>query len=227
METATPLFADKQPAMSYRGVDIRSPHHRPLIDFIPDDNLYVEDEDDAFYAKDDDDDFLIHPKWKALAHRTTSRIPRRVQRYCVIYLVVLVVAWIGWRAHFGPKYYRHKEELRQMDALPKSTYGANVRPEFKDMIHVKTMDEKHLPVDNKRLVLVGDVHGCRKELEKLLKEVEFDQKTDHLILTGDIIAKGEEVWMTIYATALIHLCRSRLSGRRLARTKTRRVVRTR
>jgi predicted phosphodiesterase len=59
------------------------------------------------------------------------------------------------------------------------------------MIHIGTMDKKHLPADNKRLVVVGDVHGCREELEQLLAKVEFDVKNDHLILTGDIISKGK------------------------------------
>jgi hypothetical protein len=37
---------------------------------------------------------------------------------------------------------------------------------------------------------VGDVHGCKKELEHLMRKVEFVRGRDHLILTGDIIAKG-------------------------------------
>ena len=65
-----------------------------------------------------------------------------------------------------------------------------MRPEFEGMIQLKTLDKKHLPVENKRLVVIGDVHGCRKELEALLEKVKFDMDNDHLILTGDIINKG-------------------------------------
>jgi hypothetical protein len=41
-------------------------------------------------------------------------------------------------------------------------------------------------------VFVGDIHGCKNELDALLKKVHFDPATDHLIATGDIIAKGPD-----------------------------------
>ena len=54
-----------------------------------------------------------------------------------------------------------------MDNTPTMNYGSHVRPDFKGMIHVMDMDEQHLPKHNKRLVFVGDVHGCRDELQRL------------------------------------------------------------
>jgi hypothetical protein len=54
------------------------------------------------------------------------------------------------------------------------------------------MDSQHLPKKGHRLVFVGDVHGCREELEHLLKKTNFDKKHDHLVLTGDMIAKGPD-----------------------------------
>lgn len=77
-----------------------------------------------------------------------------------------------------------------MENAPSATYGTNVRPIFKDMIHIKTLDEKYLPVGNRRLVIVGDVHGCVKELKALLEKVKFKEEHDHLIFVGDIVAKG-------------------------------------
>lgn len=167
-----------------------SPTHR-LIDLIPDHQVAASDEDEAFYLHDDDD-YLIHPKWKALIQRTTNQVPRRVRRYSVIYLLLLFVAWVSWTTHFGPRYTQYKMEQAEMDAPPKGNFGSNMRPHFKDMIQLKTLDENHLPHHKKRLVFVGDVHGCRHELEELLRKVEFNDKTDHLILTGDIIAKGPD-----------------------------------
>ncbi|PPI87962.1 diadenosine tetraphosphatase [Candidatus Pantoea edessiphila] len=38
--------------------------------------------------------------------------------------------------------------------------------------------------------LIGDIHGCYKELRILLKEVNFDLKKDTLWLTGDLVARG-------------------------------------
>ena len=41
-------------------------------------------------------------------------------------------------------------------------------------------------LQGRRLVIVGDVHGMRKSLEKLLDKVGFDKESgDHLILAGD------------------------------------------
>jgi hypothetical protein len=174
--------------MSYRGLDPHTPH-RPLVDLIPDDNLHVDDEDAAFYAKEEDS--LIHPEWKALVQRSTSRIPRRVQRYSVLYLVLLVALWVGWKVYFGEQYKVYREEMNAMDTEPEHAYGTNMRPQFKDIIHMKTMDERHLPKDEKRLVFVGDVHGCIDELKALLEQINFKKKNDHLILTGDIVSKGK------------------------------------
>ena len=79
-----------------------------------------------------------------------------------------------------------------MDATPAMSYGHNARPEFKGMIQVRDMDQQHLPTKHNRLVFVGDVHGCKDELKDLLKKVDFDPKHDHLVLTGDMIAKGPD-----------------------------------
>ncbi|KAM5437256.1 putative bis(5'-nucleosyl)-tetraphosphatase (symmetrical) [Microsporum canis] len=67
------------------------------------------------------------------------------------------------------------------------------------MAHMQTLDSSLLPGkrrswlwrSRKRLVVVGDVHGCKDELEKLLAQVSFNrEKGDHLIFTGDLISKG-------------------------------------
>ena len=42
-----------------------------------------------------------------------------------------------------------------------------------------------------RTVIVGDIHGCREELEDLLAKVGFDPG-DHLICVGDVIARGPD-----------------------------------
>lgn len=45
----------------------------------------------------------------------------------------------------------------------------------------------------RRLVIVGDVHGMKRSLEKLLDKVGFDKESgDHLILAGDITNKGPD-----------------------------------
>jgi hypothetical protein len=54
----------------------------------------------------------------------------------------------------------------------------------------------HLPQTGKgrrpgRLVVVGDVHGMKDELEDLLSKIGFN-KHDHLVLTGDMVSKGPD-----------------------------------
>jgi hypothetical protein len=42
-----------------------------------------------------------------------------------------------------------------------------------------------------RTLIVGDLHGCREELEDLLEESGFEDG-DHLISVGDLVAKGPD-----------------------------------
>ncbi|KAH7408799.1 Metallo-dependent phosphatase-like protein [Phaeosphaeria sp. MPI-PUGE-AT-0046c] len=160
----------------------------PLIDLIPDhrDELDVSDEEDSFYGKDDD--FLIPAKWQ----NRIERLPRRIKRSFLASLGVAVLLLASWWVYFGPRHMAYREEVRLMDEAPVMGYGHNMRPDFKDMIQVKDMDEQHLPKKGKRLVFVGDVHGCKEELEHLLKKVEFSHKHDHLVLAGDMITKGPD-----------------------------------
>ena len=42
-----------------------------------------------------------------------------------------------------------------------------------------------------RTLIVGDLHGCREELEDLLEESGFEEG-DHLVSVGDLVAKGPD-----------------------------------
>lgn len=63
---------------------------------------------------------------------------------------------------------------------------------------VQNLDAELVPSSDlssprRRLVIVGDVHGQRTQLKKLLDKVEFNKNSnDHLILTGDLINKGPD-----------------------------------
>jgi hypothetical protein len=163
---------------------------RPLIDNLHDYNLDVSDEEDAFYAQDEGD-YLIHPKWRTIITKTSNRIPRRLQRYFVIYALAAIVFFVSWRVYIGPQIAAYKKEQADMDLAAQMVPVKSVPPGFTDLIQVKDLESEHLPKGKGRLVVVGDVHGCRKELEKLLEKVGFEQGADHLVLTGDIVAKGK------------------------------------
>jgi predicted phosphodiesterase len=44
----------------------------------------------------------------------------------------------------------------------------------------------------KRLVIIGDVHGCLDELKRLLEKVDYHPETTSVILVGDMMVKGPE-----------------------------------
>ena len=50
-------------------------------------------------------------------------------------------------------------------------------------------------------LLVGDIHGCRAELERLLELARFDPATDTLVHVGDLVAKGPD------SPGVVALCR--------------------
>lgn len=54
-----------------------------------------------------------------------------------------------------------------------------------------------------RTVVVGDVHGCARELRELLEKVEFRRGVDTLVLVGDLVGKGP-LSKEVVAIALEH-----------------------
>ncbi|KAG0126464.1 Metallo-dependent phosphatase-like protein [Tuber indicum] len=46
--------------------------------------------------------------------------------------------------------------------------------------------------DDKRLIIVGDIHGMFDEFQSLLDKVSYDSESDYLVLAGDIISKGPD-----------------------------------
>ncbi|KAF2144324.1 uncharacterized protein K452DRAFT_194200, partial [Aplosporella prunicola CBS 121167] len=123
-------------------------------------------------------------------------IPRRIQRAALVVVAFVATIVLSWRWLLGPYW---QEQSALSDAFSGEhkygEYGLNARPAFSDMIQVKELDSALLPTtqsDKQRLVFVGDVHGCKAELVELLHQIEFLASTDHLILTGDMIAKGPD-----------------------------------
>ena len=43
-----------------------------------------------------------------------------------------------------------------------------------------------------RTILIGDIHGCYDEFERLLQEIHFSSTTDRLILLGDLMDRGKD-----------------------------------
>ena len=43
-----------------------------------------------------------------------------------------------------------------------------------------------------RVIVIGDVHGCLRELDNLLDKVDYQQGHDTLVLAGDLVDKGPD-----------------------------------
>ncbi|OIW31246.1 Metallo-dependent phosphatase [Coniochaeta ligniaria NRRL 30616] len=82
-----------------------------------------------------------------------------------------------------------------MSEIPMS-YGTTSRPPFTDVATgIADLPHEHLPSPTRphnRLVIVGDVHGQLAALQSLLTKLDFERATDHLVLTGDMVAKGPD-----------------------------------
>ncbi|KAF2434395.1 Ser/Thr protein phosphatase family protein-like protein [Tothia fuscella] len=80
-----------------------------------------------------------------------------------------------------------------------NSFGANTRPQFTDMIHLQELETELIPGTeaDRRLIFIGDVHGCSEELTKLLGKVKFEHGKDHVIFAGDLIAKGPDSPATV------------------------------
>ncbi|KAE8352791.1 Metallo-dependent phosphatase-like protein [Aspergillus coremiiformis] len=164
-------------------------------------------------------EWQINPKYASLptANTDSSDSPRWIQilgsivtaprfrRYVVVYLTVLISCWAGWKFFVAPRLEEHAALLHALDPQVKEEmggwFGANALPRFDDIVQLRKLEPSLLPEESasksdsssgKRLVFIGDVHGCKDELDRLLEEVSFNPDTDHLIFTGDMINKGPD-----------------------------------
>lgn len=133
--------------------------------------------------------------------RKTINDSRRFHRRGLyLFLLLFLGAWYTYTI-----YQRRTVTMTEAEALtqsvvegPDGAYTSHALPEFADMVLVQNLDPALVPTSGKhretggRLVIVGDVHGMKDELVRLLDKVSFNKKADHLILTGDMIAKGPD-----------------------------------
>ncbi|KAL8671634.1 MAG: hypothetical protein Q9168_003861 [Polycauliona sp. 1 TL-2023] len=172
-------FASSQNAYAYR----YSQHRPPLIDQIQ--NKWRHSASPPDFSPSSP----ISPSFAQIVSAPKFR------RYLAFIFLVFLIPWSCWIYYVKP----HWENLEILDnALNKKMgkgaayYGLNLRPAFRDMTQIQTWDTSLLSLGGatKRLVFIGDVHGCYDELVTLLAEAKYSNETDQLIFTGDLIAKG-------------------------------------
>ncbi|KAJ5689493.1 hypothetical protein N7462_003885 [Penicillium macrosclerotiorum] len=144
------------------------------------------------------------PRWLEIALSIISA--PRFRRYVLVYFGLFLLGWAGWGLILYPRLQERSQLLHSLDPTSKTEtggwFGSNSLPRFDDLIQLRTLDPALLPVaplegegagSEKRLVIVGDVHGCKEELLELLAKIDFSTTGgDHLVFAGDMINKGPD-----------------------------------
>jgi len=161
----------------------------------------LDTEDAAFLIPDDD---RWHPpSW--IYFFSGSRLTKRHKRFILITSLLLLPLWVTWKVYIQPQqrllanidFAFERQAARERTG--KGRMSAHAAIMLKGTTLLGSLASRHLPTTvttqgtrGKRLIFVGDVHGCKDELVQLLEKVDFSQELDHVILTGDIIAKGPD-----------------------------------
>ncbi|RMZ79657.1 hypothetical protein DV738_g3152, partial [Chaetothyriales sp. CBS 135597] len=171
---------------------------QPLIEYCTNEWLKNPDYDSPAYERPVHEEFYDWlDDWldDCLLVIKAPRFRRLILGLCVL-VVGAIFLWLRvigpWVAEESLLWRSLNKELSQSAG---GLFGSNVRPHFAGMHHIKDMDAVHLPDEsspNKRLIFVGDIHGCKNELLSLMDKVKFKPETDHLIAVGDVVNKGPD-----------------------------------
>lgn len=101
----------------------------------------------------------------------------KLRRYLITYAILLLSAYVGWETILRPKIQEYEDLTTSLDTVTMQRvggwFGTNVRPEFADIVPMRSLDPGLLPSFEKqeksksgrRLVIIGDVHGSQDECE--------------------------------------------------------------
>lgn len=106
----------------------------------------------------------------------------------------------------SPAYYLHPLTKRTSKTKPSDPEDPNkVLPDFDNWDYISSTgddfkshfdklielnDNIHTP--QKRVIMIGDIHGCLQPLKRMLRQVNYNPKNDHVIMLGDFIDKGDD-----------------------------------
>lgn len=192
------------------------PSQRPLVDFPTDE--WEEKKHNRGYSlssslvsvsDDANSDLFSHdcvrnsppqrlPRWIRPVRRKTPVIPHNTQRRVLLALLAMMLGCAGLAKWVWPAW----QEACALNKAPHDAnkaddtldHGASAAVKSDSLIQVKKLDRAHLPTAGARgrLVFVGDIHGCKHELLRLLDKLAFDRRRDHLVTVGDMVNKGPD-----------------------------------
>lgn len=96
---------------------------------------------------------------------------KKFKRVVFFIMTLLILSGIAWATWLGPSLAEHLLLRASLDSRASSGrgwFGANMRPMFADMVQLGTLDSNLVPTRegkdrDRRLIIVGDVHGCKDE----------------------------------------------------------------
>ncbi|KAK6008551.1 hypothetical protein QM012_000454 [Aureobasidium pullulans] len=184
------------------------PDNPPLIDRVVN-NWHRQEEKrsershyDSYSDSDEDDDReLTHccdldsdASFINLCHALCTN--RKVRRAMFLVIVAFLALYFLCTGLLLPAW-REQQAIEEGLDNPES-FGHQMPDPLSGIIQLQQLASDYVPggasdSDGKRrLIFIGDIHGCKDELLKLLKTVEFNKETDKIIATGDVIAKGPD-----------------------------------
>jgi hypothetical protein len=125
----------------------------------------------------------------------------KFRRLALALVSTILIGWTAWTYFLGPFLEEERAALETFNTynanVSSMLYGTNARPHLAGLIQTKDLDSTLLPGGPeagkaRRLVFIGDIHGCKHELQVLLEKVKFDDAQDHLVSVGDIVTKGPD-----------------------------------
>lgn len=149
---------------------------RPLIESVR--NGWQSHSNISYHSLSPEND--KNPRWLQMTLSVVAA--PRFRRYVVVYVTLFILSWCGWSFFVHPLLQDRSDLLHSLDPASKSEsggwFGSNSLPKFDDLIQVRTLDPDLVPMaplegvdaaewKSKRLVVVGDVHGCKEECKCL------------------------------------------------------------
>ncbi|XWX02221.1 hypothetical protein V2A60_010254 [Cordyceps javanica] len=70
--------------------------------------------------------------------------------------------------------------------------GRRTHRKFADLTMMERLPRDVIPTarNGRRLIIIGDIHGMDRALDRLLEHVGYDGATDHIVSAGDMVNKG-------------------------------------
>lgn len=122
---------------------------------------------------------------------------RQWRVYLIIGILAMAIINIGFTALHYSRLQAGRARLPTSVTKPQHT-GDGADPlgrhhhRFDHLTMIRKLPRQVIPtVDNgRRLIIIGDIHGMDRSLDRLLNHIEYNGDTDHIVAAGDMVNKG-------------------------------------